>query len=306
VIARRTSFEILPVAKDLLGEGPWWSTADQTLTWVDIRGHKVRRSSLAGTGEIEWRTPSDVGFAVPGEDGCLVLGLRNGLSYLNPETGVIDLDIELPELGADHRPNDGKTDRNGRIWFGSMHDNETEATSRLYRYDRTGVTTVLEGITTSNGLGWSPDDSVMYHTDSIARRIMSYRFDADSGRIHGGQVFAEDPTGYVPDGLTVDADGYVWGAKWDGGKVVRYAPDGRVALELELPVRRPTSCMFVGSDLCTLAVTSAVSDRDDSAGRRLAGSIFLIDAGARGLPEHPAALRTSTQFQARLQGGKTE
>lgn len=291
VIARQAAFEILAVSRDVLGEGPWWSVADQTLTWVDIRGHRVRRSDLAAAGEAEWHTPSDVGFAVPGASGQILLGLRGGLFWLNPKSGTIYLDTELPELGADHRLNDGKTDRFGRVWFGSMHDAETEATACLYRYDRSGVQTILPGITTSNGLGWSPDDSVMYHTDSMARRIMSYEFDAESGRISGGRVFAEDPAGYVPDGLTVDAEGFLWSAKWDGGKIVRYAPDGRLVLELEFPVLRPTSCMFVGPDLRTLAITSAFSDRDDTAGMRLAGSVFLLDVGVQGLPEHPALLR---------------
>jgi L-arabinonolactonase len=291
VIARPASFEVLAVSRDALGEGPWWSVADQTLTWVDIRGHKVRRSDLSGAGEVGWNTPSDVGFAIPGQGNHILLGLRSGLSWLDPGTGKIDLDTALAELGTDHRPNDGKTDRFGRVWFGSMHDAETDATSRLYRYDASGVATVLRGITTSNGLGWSPDNSVMYHTDSIARRIMAYRFDPDSGRISAGRVFAEDPAGYVPDGLTVDAEGYLWSAKWDGGKVVRYAPDGRAVLELEFPVLRPTSCMFVGSDLGTLAVTSAFSPSDDTAGQRLAGSVFLVHTGVRGLPEHPALLQ---------------
>lgn len=291
MITRRATFDILPVeTRDRLGEGPWWSTADQTLTWVDILGRRVRRAALDGSGERVWSTPSAVGFALPNEDGLLLLGLRDGLYWLDPETGKCAVETLVDAERDDHRINDGKTDRRGRVWFGSMQDAETEATSSFYRYDDSGLTEVLGGITTSNGFGWSPDDTIMYHTDSIARRIRSYQFDAESGEFAGGRVFAEDPLGYVPDGLTVDADGFVWGAKWNGGKVVRYAPDGTPALELTLPIARPTSCMFVGPDLGTLAVTSAAGGNTDAEGERLAGSVFLVDVDAQGLPERPVAM----------------
>ena len=291
MITRKATFDILSVeARDVLGEGPWWSVADQTLTWVDIRGQRVRRAALNGSGERAWPTPSEVGFAVPNEEGLLLLGLRDGLYWLDPVTGNLAINTLVGVGRTDHRINDGKSDRRGRLWFGSMHDAETDATSCLYRYDEIGVTQVLGGITTSNGLGWSPDNTVLYHTDSIARRIMSYQFDVESGEFSGGRVFAEDPVGYVPDGLTVDADGFVWGAKWNGGKVVRYAPDGTPVLELTLPIARPTSCMFVGPDLGTLAVTSAAGGNTDAEGERLAGSVFLLDVDAQGLPERPVAM----------------
>jgi L-arabinonolactonase len=296
MIVRDATFELMPTSsRDVLGEGPWWSVATEQLFWVDIRGHRVRRAGLNGENEREWATPSDVGFAVPDTSGNLLLGLRDGLHRLDPGTGRIVPEIAIEGLDQHHRINDGKTDRTGRVWFGSMHDAETDATSHFFRYDTSGVCTVLDGITTSNGLGWSPDNTILYHTDSMTRRITAYPFDAESGHIGTGRVFAEDPDGYVPDGLTVDADGFVWGAKWDGGKVVRYAPDGRAVLELDLPVSRPTSCMFVGSDLRTLAVTSALSPRDDDRAASLAGSVFLLDVGVQGLPEQPASVHVVSE-----------
>jgi sugar lactone lactonase YvrE len=167
-----------------------------------------------------------------------------------------------------------------------MHLAETEPTSHLYRADAAGVERVRDGITTSNGLGWSPDNTRMYYTDSIAHRIEVFEFDPASGVLSNPQVFAEDPAAWVPDGLTVDAEGCVWGAKWNGGRVLRYDPAGRVILDLRFPARRMTSCMFAGPRLDTLVVTSATGPESDEP---LAGRVFLLDPGVSGLAETPAA-----------------
>lgn len=284
-------FDLLPLpARDVLGEGPWWSVGQQCLFRVDILGRRVHRTGLDGDRAESWASPEEVGFVVPNEAGDLLIGLRDGLRWLDPESGETTPDTPVEAERGEYRINDGKTDRRGRVWFGTMHKGETEGHASLYRYDSHGLGAVIRGITTSNGLGWSPDDTVMYHTDSISRRIMAYDFDADSAELRGGRLFAEDPAGYVPDGLTVDSEGCVWGAKWDGGKVVRYAPDGRVDRELTLPVSRPTSCMFVGPDLRTLAVTSARPAPAEGAREELAGSVFLVETGAQGLPERPTIM----------------
>lgn len=286
---RRARFDVLPAREgDLLGEGPWWSVADRCLLRVDVLGRKVHRTDLDGERSTSWATPGTVGFAVPDEEGNLLVGLRDGLYRLDPAGGAVTPCALTGNGRGDCRVNDGKTDRRGRVWFGTMHDEETAPHGALYRYDGRGLTTVARGITTSNGLCWSPDDTVMYHTDSIARRITAYAFDPGSGEIGAGRPFAEDPAGYVPDGLTVDGDGCLWSAKWDGGKVVRYTPDGRVDRELTLPVSRPTSCAFAGPDLRTLVVTSARPA--GGAREELAGAVFLLDVGVRGLPERPAAM----------------
>jgi len=290
-VVKTAAFELLGVDdRDGLGEGPWWSVAEQRLYWVDITGHRVRSSDLDAHDVRQWATPAEVGFVVPDETGRLVLGLRNSLGRLDPATGAIDAGAVL-DPRPDHRLNDGKTDRQGRVWFGSMHLTETEATSRFYRLDRGGVTTVFDDVITSNGLGWSPDDSVMYYTDSKTWQIRAFDFDTETGALSNPRVFAEDPRGeYVPDGLTVDAEGCVWGAKWQGARVIRYAPDGTVLLDLRFPVSRMTSCMFVGAQLDTLAVTSARGPADDEP---LAGRVFLVDPCTRGLGEHPVATEVS-------------
>lgn len=294
---RTADFELLEVDRDGLGEGPWWSVSEQRLYWVDITGHRARASDLDARDVREWATPAEVGFAVPDTGGQVVLGLAGGLARLDPGTGVLRRGAEV-EPRPDHRLNDGKCDRAGRLWFGSMHRPETEPSSRFYRADQAGLTTVFDDVITSNGLGWSPDDSVMYYTDSITRRIRAFDFDPATGGLRNGRVFADDSEGgYVPDGLTVDAQGCVWAAKWSGGRVIRYAPDGTALLDLRFPVSRMTSCMFAGPRLDVLAVTSARGPGDDEP---LAGRVFLIDPGTTGIPETPVAAAALPGIQAEL------
>ena len=276
-------FEILPVgSQDLLGEGPCWESALGRLTWVDIKGRRIRRAGLDGVEEDPISTPEDVGFAVPAEDGTLVVGLRSGVFSYSPADGWRSLWAADYDTHS-HRINDGKTDSRGRLWFGTMHDPETESSSAFYRYDDKGVVRQFGDVTTSNGLGWSPDERTLYYTDSMTRCIFAFDVDADEGRLSNRRVFARDPDGYIPDGLTVDLDGGVWSAKWDGGRVVRYDPSGRLDLALELPVRRPTSVAFVGSDLRTLVVTSASLDRGPD--EALGGSVFLVPTRVQGREE---------------------
>jgi len=241
---------------------------------------------LDGKDVHEWPTPTEVGFVVPDVGGQLVIGLTGGLARLDPASGAIELGAQVDDR-ADHRLNDGKTDRAGRIWFGSMHRPETSPVSRFYRVDGTGVTTIFDNIITSNGLGWSPDNATMYYTDSKTWQIRAFDFDAVSGTMSNPRVFATDPEGeFVPDGLTVDAEGCVWGAKWQGSRVVRYAPDGQIILDLRFPVARMTSCMFAGPGLDTLVVTSARGEADDEP---LAGRVFLVDPGVKGIAETPVS-----------------
>jgi sugar lactone lactonase YvrE len=146
---------------------------------------------------------------------------------------------------------------------------------------------IKTGIGISNGLGWSPDNRVMYYTDSAQRTIWAYDFDLENGDISDQRVFARTPAEYVPDGLTVDAEGFIWSAKWDGWKVVRYAPDGSVDQEVRLPVQRPTSCTFGGTDLKRLFITSASTGLTEAElqNQPLAGSVFVVDTDIMGIPE---------------------
>jgi L-arabinonolactonase len=278
------TFEVLGVeGRDALGEGPWWDVARQRLWWVDIRGRRIRNATLDGVEREPIVTPSEVGFAIPDAAGGVVAGLADGLVRFEP--GRVERSLwSAPHDSTAIRINDGKTDRRGRVWFGTMHRAETAPVGSLFRRAGGSTTNLLDGITTSNGLGWSPDSSIFYYTDSMARTIWAFDYDPDSGDISNRRVFTTDQ-GYYPDGLTVDSSGAVWAAKWNGGRIVRYRPDGTVDHTIELPVRKPTSLSFSGPQLDVLAVTSANIEEGDG---ELAGSVFLLDVGATGIAEVPA------------------
>ena len=273
--------------RNILGEGPVWDPPSQSLYWVDIYAPVLQCWHPASGAYRQWAMPSDIGSFALREQGGAVLGLRTGFAFLDFESGavtpLVDPEADLPYT----RFNDGKCDRRGRFWAGTM-DEESNTRGALYCLNpQGGCRQIKPGIGISNGLGWSPDNTVMYYTDSIKRTIWAYDFDLATGTISNERIFAQTPEAYVPDGLTVDAEGYVWSAKWDGWKVVRYAPDGRVDLEVQLPVQRPTSCNFGGPAMNQLYITSASVDLTEAelAGQPLAGSVFVLATEVRGLPE---------------------
>jgi len=277
-------------ADDLLGEGPVWSERECALYWVDIKGAKLRRYSVDTGAVTSWQLPAEVGsFALRARGGAVV-ALRTGLHLLDFDSGratkICDPEGDRP----DNRFNDGKCDCRGRFWAGTMRDDENAAEGSLYRLDADhSCTKMLSGVICSNGIGWSPDGATMYYTDTWARRIDAIEFDPETGTLGPRRVFVRDdvPGEGVPDGLTVDREGGVWSAKWDGWRVVRYAPDGSVDRIVATPVQRPTSVAFGGADLDTLYVTSARIGLDPAALRQApqSGGLFALDPGVRGLPE---------------------
>jgi sugar lactone lactonase YvrE len=275
-------------SNDILGEGPVWVPEEQALYWVDIQ-RPTLQCWHPGSGTYQyWKMPTDIGCFALREQGGAVLGLRTGFAFLDFTSGVVS-PLSDPEADRPYtRFNDGKCDRLGRFWAGTMDEEGGNTRGALYRLDPDGeYCQIKPGIGISNGLGWSPDNRVMYYTDSVKRTIWAYDFDLERGEIRNQRVFAQTPDAYVPDGLTVDADGFVWSAKWDGWKVVRYAPNGSKDLEIQLPVQRPTSCIFGGPELKHLYITSASTGLSESelAEQPQAGCIFVLDAPDRGLPE---------------------
>jgi L-arabinonolactonase len=276
--------------RSTLGEGPVWSTEEQALYWVDIVGPTVHRLDEA-TGEVgTWQLPSEVGsMALRRVGDGAVVALRSGFHLLDFDTGtthlLCDPEGDLPA----NRFNDGKCDRQGRFWAGTMDDAEQDASGSLYRLDADGRCERMVGdIICSNGLGWSPDDATMYHTDSWRFRIDAWDFDPATGALDNRRAFVQLAPGRVaPDGLTVDAEGCLWVATWDGWQVVRYTPDGAVERVVDLPVPRPTSCTFGGPDLDRLYITSARRGLDEEtlAQAPLSGAVFVLEPGVRGLPE---------------------
>ncbi len=281
-----TQVEHFLTRKNKLGEGPLWHPEEELLYWVDIEGESFHRYSLeTGKGDSV-QVGQPIGCLAFRESGGLVFGLRDGLAFWDQETSEIEI-IDNPETGRSNaRFNDGKVGPGGRFWAGTLGEDDQ---SCLYKLDPDGSIHIMEtGIQISNGIGWSPDHKIMYYTDSHLRVIYAYDFDLDSGSISNRRDFVKVPVedGF-PDGLTVDSEGFVWSAHWDGWRLTRYDPNGKIERIVYLPVQRPTSCTFGGRDLDQLFITSAWTGLNDTERREqpLAGDLFLLKTDVKGQKE---------------------
>jgi sugar lactone lactonase YvrE len=275
-------------AHAVLGEGPLWHTGRQRLIWVDIDGHDLHISDPATGADERRHVAEHIGCAVSAGDDLLVLGLRSGLAVLDLTTGR-RAHIEHPEPHLpDNRFNDGKCDPAGRMWAGTMALDEREGAGALYcLHPDLTVHLMVPRVSVSNGLAWSPDHRTMYYVDSPTKRIMAYEYDRATCAIAGERVVFRVPEGAgFPDGMTIDAEGQLWLALWDGRRVVRVDPHaGRVVDQIEMPVSRPTSCAFGGPDLDELFITSASNLPPEQRAREpQAGGVFRVRPGVRGLP----------------------
>ena len=274
----------------VLGEGPIWVEREQALYWVDINGLKIFR--LDKSGELsEWPTPFRVGSIAPRKSGGFIGGTDQGIADIDLEAGRFDIVANPEKQLPGNRFNDGKVDRRGRFWAGTMDDQEKAATGTLYCFDETMSWTAVDGsYHVTNGPAFSPSGDRMYHNDS-ARRV-TYVFDLEDGKAVNRRSLIEVADGQgFPDGMTVDSEGCLWIAFWDGGCVRRYSPRGEWLETVEMPVSRPTSCAFGGVDFDQLFITSASRDLDSEAlaMQPKAGGLFMIVPGVRGLPERPFA-----------------
>jgi L-arabinonolactonase len=274
--------------QDVLGEVPRWHPVERALYWIDAFKPAIHRLDPAG-GKLEsWTPPEKLGSFAPCIGGGLLIAGRGGLAHFDPISSRFDHIVDPEDGGAVNILNDGRCDRHGRFWVGSMSKTMESASGRLYRFERGRLDAVDDGIWIANGVCWSPDDTRMYLADSHVKTIFVYDFDLAAGTISPRRVFATmaDRQG-VPDGSSVDAEGFIWNAAFDGGCIVRYAPDGRVSRIVQLPVSRPTACAFGGADLATLYVTTARFRiaRDKLAAEALAGGLLALDVGVKGLPE---------------------
>jgi len=276
-------------ARNKLGEVPVWDVAEQALYWVDIEGKKLFRLDHASGAVREWQFAERIGSFALRQQGGLVCAFESGFAFFDPASGAVDWIARPEAMIRRNRFNDGKCDRAGRFWAGTMDDRLAEHTGSLYRLDPDRSVHRLDGaIGISNSLAWSPDDRTFYFADTMDGAIYAYDFDARSGGIANKRVFVrtDDQPG-SPDGSTIDAEGYLWNAQWDGWRLVRYAPAGHVDRIVDLPVQKPTSCMFGGPDLRTLYVTSAIWDLSAAAlaTQPWAGGVLALDVGVAGLPE---------------------
>lgn len=281
----------LPVPAAELAEGPTWDPVGNRLVWVDILGCEVHTTDPSTGEDTVLRTEQHVGAAKPRAGGGLVVNLRDGVGTYDAAGGFAWLHHD-PVPGR--RGNDAAVDALGTLWAGSMRYDNAPGGGALVRVAPSGAAvTVLDEVTCSNGLGWSPDGRLMYYVDTPTRRIDVFDVDPDSGDVRNRRplVVLPDDTAGSPDGLTVDADGCVWVALWDGYAVHRYAPDGTLDRVLDLPVQFPTACAFGGPGLHDLFVTSASLglDRTARAEQPLAGSVLVIPDAGQGLPGHAFA-----------------
>lgn len=266
-----------------LGEGPLWHVKEKSLYWVDIAEHVLYRLDPLTQDIQSWKMPALIGSIAPRARGGLIAGIGDEICFIDLPSGRVHPQIKVP---GGLRLNDGKCDRKGRFWIGNA--NPKQPTASLYRYDPDGTLhTMQENIYISNGLGWSLDNRIFYYTDSLAEGIFCYDFNFEKGEINNKKWFVKIPIKEgEPDGLTVDAQGYIWSARWNGWKIVRYTPDGKIDREIKMPVQRPTSCTFGGEHLDILFITSCSHDLQETAALPApAGALFAIELGIKGAPE---------------------
>ena len=277
----------------VLGEGLRWDSRRDELLAVDILAGGVYRGRLDDEGLLDlvrsYQLPSTVGAIAPvqGDEGW-ILAAGHGFVHLSPHGELRPL-LDVTPAGT--RMNDGACDPQGRLWAGTLADDFRPGGGALYRLDPDGrVEVVLRGLTISNGLGWSPDGRTMYLADSGPRVVHAFEFQGEAGTISNDRVLASlSPDVGTPDGLTVDTDGDIWVAIYDGGRVHRYAPDGVLRDELVLPAAQCTSCAFGGPQLAQLYVTTATEGWTDEQRRAqpAAGLVYRFETNSTGRPAAP-------------------
>ncbi|MEY4400823.1 MAG: hypothetical protein RL072_688 [Actinomycetota bacterium] len=273
------SVELVVECRSLLGEGVTWDAASSTLLWLDIDGHLLHRLHEDGRHE-EQRLAGPTSVVVPTCSGGLlaVSGVQVGLLRESGDLGPII--AELPADG-DGRANDGRCDPQGRLWIGTV-DRSGAHQAGVFCVDASGgVRRVRSGRAMSNGIDWSPDGSRCYHVDSLDRTVDELQLDEAGFPVSERTIANFD---VLPDGVSVDAEGGIWVALWDGGGVVRLAPSGEIDHRIDVPGGWITSCAFGGDDLRTLYITTATVDLDDERRRTnpLAGSLFACRPGVAG------------------------
>ncbi len=274
-----------------LGEGPCWSESEQALYWVDILNRTLNRHApYAPTHkQRSWTFDEEISAVAERANGAgLLVSMRHGFAFFDPLTGILE-HVAHPEYHLpENRFNDGKCDRAGRFWAGSMHFGCSQPTGSLYRLDSDlHCVRVDSNYTITNGPTWSLDQKSFYHNDSARRHVYIFDFDALTGELANKRLFLEfGPDEGVPDGMTTDAEGGLWIAHWGAGKLTRRDSDGVVIDTIRLPCSQVTSCVFGGPDLRTLFITTAAVGLDASqlAREPLAGGLFAVEMTVAGQP----------------------
>jgi sugar lactone lactonase YvrE len=273
--------------QNLLGEGPLWHPSERQYYWVDIERGDILTYSPSTLRMETHSIGTSVGALGFRDSGGLILAC--GLGFATWDSLAKKLHVIYDPIGDQPgvRLNDGRVDASGRFWAGGL---DRKGQTGLFRLDPDlRCHTMLTNIKTSNGLAWSLDQKIFYYTDTGDYSIYKFDFDPVNGTIKNRKVFVQLPADRskgVPDGLTIDSEGFIWSAHWDGGKITRYDPSGKPVLEVILPVSRVTSCTFGGDDLQDIFITTASTglSKAQELNEPLAGDVFIFRTGIKGLP----------------------
>jgi sugar lactone lactonase YvrE len=286
MMSTNSGVELVADAHALLGEGPVWDARTGRLIWTDILSNRLHQFDPRSD-DRSVLVSQPVGALVLRRRGGHIAAVRDGFATVDIDTGALDVLWPVEADIATNRMNDGKCDPVGRLWAGTMNDDAAPGRGALYRLDLDHqITRVVSSTSISNGLAWSNDNRTMYYIDSGLERIDAFDFDLGTGEIDWARtVAAFQPQDGRPDGMTIDAEGYLWVAMAGGWSVRRYAVDGRLDREVHVPARLVTSCAFGGPDLRDLYITTAGYDvtANDSA-QPHAGGLFRHRPGVQGLP----------------------
>jgi L-arabinonolactonase len=278
---------------NVLGEGVVWDHRSQMLQWTDIESACMWQWDMTDAAPLRYGLPERLGSFALTDDPSLYLGaFENGFARFSLTDAAFEMVAPVTQATPHLRMNDGRVDRTGAFWAGSMAEAAgtppKPKSGSLWRYDGNGAATAfLHDIRIPNSLCWNGDGSIMYFADSPRNTIWAYDFDAVSGPIGDPRIFATTPPGIHPDGSCIDADDHLWNAQWGAGEIVRYRPDGSIERRLQLPVSQPSCVAFAGIGLNQLCITSARVDLSDEALMRepLAGALLVYDVDVTGRKE---------------------
>jgi sugar lactone lactonase YvrE len=279
--------EIISVG-NTLGEGVLWDPVGQRTWWSDIQERRLFRYDPRSRALETFGLPERLcsfGF-IQGSD-KLIAAFESGFAYYHPESAQLQWVSRPGHDAGNVRFNDGRIDRQGRFWAGSMVEGEGPAMGKLYCLEGSDVKVCLTGISISNSICFSPDGKHLYFADSPRRTILRYDIDPARAMLGNCHVFAKTPEGALPDGATIDAEGHLWSAHWGAGRVVRYAPDGSISAIVEIPTTQVTCVAFGGAALDLLFVTTAKEGMSAATlkDQANAGDVFVYKVNSKGLAE---------------------
>lgn len=286
-----TPFDLALDVRAELGECPVWSVRDRALRFVDIKGRALHRFDPATGDHRTTALPEEMGCFGEAVGGGFIGALRSGIWRLDGDGNPVEKLADNPEDQAKSRFNDGRVDPAGRFVAGTLDEPKAGGQGHLYRYDRQGLVSLVDGLLTSNGVAFAPDGRTLYHADTPRFTVWAYDWSLETGTAMNKRVFIQFDAAAVdrarPDGAAVDAEGCYWTALYEGGRVCRFSPAGRLLAAFPLPARCPTMVAFGGPDLRTLFVTTARGGRpkEELAAQPHAGSLFAMAVDVPGLPE---------------------